>query len=99
MFCLTPEIDRNITLTPPFDMEIAFVMDNIYFIPENNLLSVGLDPIYYPFEDETQELNTTAILDFQVISTLLFLIEFQRSLVNSSISCAICFYSRDRIYR
>ncbi len=66
MICLSPGIDKNLSLNPPIDLDVRFIMDNVKIIPENNILTIVNDPIYYPFEDYIQEINSTNIIKFQV---------------------------------
>jgi hypothetical protein len=66
MICLSPGIDKNLGLTPPIDLDVRFIMDNVHLIPEENILTIVNDPIYYPFEDYIQEINSTQIIKFQV---------------------------------
>jgi hypothetical protein len=66
MICFSPKIEKNIELIPPFDLEVSFVMDNMKIIPENKFLMIINDPIYYPFEDSIQYINSTNIIQFEV---------------------------------
>jgi len=66
MICLSPGIDKNLGLNPPIDLDVTFIMDNIRIIPENNILTILNDPIYHPFQDYIQEINSTNIIKFQV---------------------------------
>jgi hypothetical protein len=66
MICLSPIINKNLVLNLPIDLDIAFIMDNIKIIPEDNILTIVKDPIYYPFEDYIQEINSTNIIKFEV---------------------------------
>jgi len=74
MICLSPGIDKNLSLNPPIDLDVRFIMDNIKIIPENNILTIVNDPIYYPFEDYIQEINSTNIIKFQVKKKNFFLL-------------------------
>ncbi|UJR25877.1 hypothetical protein I4U23_007227 [Adineta vaga] len=65
MICLSPAIDKNLGLNPPIDLDVTFFMDNIKIIPDNNILTIIDDPIYYPFKDYIQEINSTNIIKFQ----------------------------------
>ncbi|CAF0881012.1 unnamed protein product [Adineta steineri] len=65
MICLSPTIDKNLGLSPPIDLDVTFYMDNIKIIPDNNVLTIVNDPIYYPFENYIQEINSTHIIKFQ----------------------------------
>ena len=66
MICWSPIIDKNPDLTPVFDLQVSFVMDNMKIIPEKDTLMIINDPIYFPFEDSIQETNSTNIIQFQV---------------------------------
>ena len=66
MICLSPAIDKNLHLTPPIDLDVFFIMDNITIIPNENILTIVNDPIYYPFEDYIQLINSTNIIKFEV---------------------------------
>jgi hypothetical protein len=66
MICLSPAIDKNLHLNPPIELDIVFIMDNMKIIPEDNILTIVNDPIYYPFEEYIQEINSTNIIKFQV---------------------------------
>jgi hypothetical protein len=66
MICLSPGIDKNLHLTPPIELDITFIMDNIQIIPDENILTIVNDPIYYPFEDYIQQMNSTNIIKFEV---------------------------------
>lgn len=66
MTCPSPKIAKNAAANPPVDLEISFLMDNIHLIPEENLLTVGFDPIYYPFDDEIQQVKQSNIIHFEV---------------------------------
>jgi hypothetical protein len=72
MICLSPGIDKNLSLNPPIDLDVRFIMDNVKIIPENNILTIVNDPIYYPFEDYIQEINSTNIIKFQVKKKIFF---------------------------
>ncbi|CAF0773881.1 unnamed protein product [Adineta ricciae] len=65
MICLSPAIDRNLGLSPPIDLDVTFFMDNIKIIPEDNILTIVDDPIYFPFKDYIQEINSTNIIKFE----------------------------------
>ncbi len=66
MICLSPGIDKNLSLNPPIDLDVRFVMDNAIIIPKNNILTILNDPIYHPFEDYIQQINSTNIIQFRV---------------------------------
>lgn len=66
MICLSPIIDKILPLSPAFDLEISFIMDNMKIVPEENTLIIVNDPIYYPFEDLIQQINSTNIVQFEV---------------------------------
>ncbi|CAF4845536.1 unnamed protein product, partial [Rotaria sp. Silwood2] len=66
MICLSPGIDKNLRLNPPIDLYVTFIMDNVKIIPEDDILTIVHDPIYYPFEDYIQEINSTNIIKFEV---------------------------------
>jgi len=66
MICLSPAIDKNLGLDPPIDLYVRFIMDNIQIIPDHDILTIVNDPIYYPFEDYIQEINSTNIIQFHV---------------------------------
>lgn len=66
MICLSPIIDKNLELIPSFDLEVSFIMDNMNIIPDKNILTIINDPIYYPFEDSIQLINSTNIVQFEV---------------------------------
>jgi hypothetical protein len=66
MICLSPIIDKNLELMQPFDLEISFIMDNMKIIPDENILIIVNDPIYYPFEDSIQQITSTNIVKFEV---------------------------------
>ncbi len=66
MICLSPMIDKNFELSPPLNLEISFIMDNMKIIPDENILTIFNDPIYYPFEDSIQQINSTNIVHFEV---------------------------------
>jgi hypothetical protein len=51
---------------PPLDLDVSFIMDNMKIKPEDNILLIVNDPIYYPFEDSRQKINSTNIIQFQV---------------------------------
>lgn len=68
MNCLSPTIDTRFNLTPPFALNVLFIMDNMKIIPDNNILTILDDPVYYPFEDYVQDLTSTNILRFEVHS-------------------------------
>ncbi|CAF2311605.1 unnamed protein product [Rotaria sp. Silwood2] len=65
MICLSPGIDKNLRLNPPIDLYVTFIMDNVKIIPEDDILTIVHDPIYYPFEDYIQEINSTNIIKFE----------------------------------
>ena len=73
MICLSPGIDKNLGLNPPIDLDIIFIMDNVRIVLENNILTILNDPIYYPFENYIQELNSTKIIQFEVEEKIIFL--------------------------
>ena len=62
MICLSPAVDKN----PTFDLEVSFLMDNMKITPDNNILMVVNDPIYYPFEDSMQKINSNNIIQIEV---------------------------------
>ncbi len=66
MICLSPMIDKNVELIPLFDLRISFTMDNMKIIPDDNIFIIVNDPIYYPFEDSIQQINSTNIVQFEV---------------------------------
>jgi hypothetical protein len=66
MICLSPVIDKNFGLNPPIDLDVTFFMDNIKIIPEDNVLTIVSDPIYYSFKDYIKEINSTDIITFEV---------------------------------
>jgi len=41
-------------------------MDNLQIIPDDNILTIVNDPIYHPFIDFVQEINSTNIIHFEV---------------------------------
>jgi len=59
-------IDKNLELSPPLDLEISFVMDNMKIVPDEHTLTILIDPTYYPFEDSMQQINSTNIVYFEV---------------------------------
>lgn len=61
-------IDKNLGLNPPIELQVTFIMDNAKIIPEDNILTIVADPVYYPFEDYIQEVNSTNIVKFEVKS-------------------------------
>ncbi|CAF3798026.1 unnamed protein product [Adineta steineri] len=65
MICLSPIIDKNLDLIPPFDIHVSFIMDNMKIIPEHDILMIVVDPIYYPFEDSIQQINSSNIVQFE----------------------------------
>lgn len=69
MTCPSPSISKTATANPPIDLEISFMMDNIHFVPEENILTIAFDPIYYPFDDEIQEINASNIIHIEVKKT------------------------------
>jgi hypothetical protein len=73
MICLSPTIDKNLELIPSFALEISFIMDNMKIIPDDNILIIVNDPIYYPFEDSIQQINSTNILQFEVKKKRIFI--------------------------
>ncbi|CAF1388189.1 unnamed protein product [Adineta steineri] len=66
MICLSPIIDKNLDLIPPFDIHVSFIMDNMKIIPEHDILMIVVDPIYYPFEDSIQQINSSNIVQFEL---------------------------------
>lgn len=66
MICLSPGINKKLGLIPPIDLDVRFLMDNIQIIPEDNTLTVLNDPIYRPFEDYIQQINSSNIIQFHV---------------------------------
>ena len=56
--------DRTIDL--PVDLTVSFIMDNLSVAPREDLLVVVNDPIYYPFENYTQQVNASGMLHIQV---------------------------------
>lgn len=66
MICLSPMIDKNLDLIPSFNLEVSFIMDNMNIIPNENILTITNDPIYYPFEDSTQLIKSNNIIQFDV---------------------------------
>jgi hypothetical protein len=66
MICLSPGIDKNLGLIPPIDLDVRFIMDGINIIPEDNILTIVHDPIYHPFENYIQEINSTNMIRFRV---------------------------------
>jgi len=73
MICLSPTIDKNLELIPSFALEISFIMDNMKIRPDDNILIIVNDPIYYPFEDSIQQINSTNILQFEVKKKRIFI--------------------------
>ncbi|CAF3033085.1 unnamed protein product [Rotaria sp. Silwood2] len=65
MVCLSPIIDRNLNITPSFDLNVLFIMDNLKIIPNDDILIIANDPIYYPFVNSIQEINSTNIVRFE----------------------------------
>ncbi len=74
MICLSPMIDKDPELSPPFDLEVSFLMDNMKITLDDNILIIVNDPIYYPFEDSIQQINSTNIIQFEVKNKSYFLI-------------------------
>jgi len=70
MFCLSPTIDKNLDLIPSFDVQVLFIMDNMKIIPDHDILIIVNDPIYYPFEDSIQQINSTNIVQVEVYEEL-----------------------------
>jgi hypothetical protein len=70
MFCLSPIIDKNLDLIPPFDVQVLFIMDNMKIRPDHDIFIIVNDPIYYPFEDSIQQINSTNIVQFEVYEEL-----------------------------
>ena len=66
MSCLSPRIDRTRDWNPPIDLGVFFLMNNIEIEPNENILTVGHDPIFYPFEDELQEINASNTIQLEV---------------------------------
>lgn len=66
MICLSPIIEKNLDLIPSFDVHVSFIMDNMKIIPEHDILIIVNDPIYYPFEDSIQQINSTNIVQIEV---------------------------------
>ncbi|CAF2137619.1 unnamed protein product [Rotaria magnacalcarata] len=64
MICISPTIDRSLDLTPSFDLSVLFIMDDLKIVPEDDILFVADDPIYYPFTDFIQEINSSNIIRF-----------------------------------
>lgn len=69
MICLSPNIDKNLALDPPIDLSVKFIMDNVQIVPEYNSLTIVNDPIYHPFEDYIQHINSTHTIHFQVLTS------------------------------
>ncbi|CAF0972266.1 unnamed protein product [Rotaria sordida] len=65
MICISPIIDRNLNLMPSFDLNILFIMDNMKIIPNDDILIIVNDPIYYSFVNSIQEINSTNIIRFE----------------------------------
>lgn len=66
MICVSPSIDKKLSLNPPIDLYVTFIMDNLNIVPEDNILTIIQDPIYYPFENYVQDINSTNIIKFEV---------------------------------
>ncbi|CAF3574252.1 unnamed protein product [Rotaria socialis] len=65
MICLSPGIDKNLNLSPPIYLYVSFIMDNVNIVPEDGILMIVQDPVYYPFDDYVQEVNSTNIIRFE----------------------------------
>jgi hypothetical protein len=65
-------IDKHPELSPPADLNILFIMDNMKIVPDEHILTIVNDPIYYPFEDSIQQINSTNIVHFEVCLISLF---------------------------
>ena len=66
MNCSTPKIDEEQTMDLPLDLTVSFIMDNLSIAPHDDILVVVADPIYYPFENFTQQINASGLLHIQV---------------------------------
>lgn len=86
MICLSPRIDRTRDWNPPIDLAVFFLMNNIEIEPNENILTVGHDPIFYPFEDELQEINGSNTIQLEV----------RRRLHVDESNTSVCLF-RDRI--
>jgi hypothetical protein len=66
MTCLSPTIEQTLTAYIPLDLDISFMMDGMCLVPDENILTIGYDPIYYPFKNEIQEMNELQTIEFHV---------------------------------
>lgn len=73
MICLSPGIDKKFGLIPPINLDVRFILDNIQIIPEDSILTILNDPIYHPFDDYIQQINSTNIIQFKVENKKAFL--------------------------
>ncbi|CAF1162710.1 unnamed protein product [Adineta ricciae] len=63
--CLSPTLDKNLDLSPVFNLRVLIIMDNMKIQPENDILTILNDPIYYPFENSIQQINSSNIVRFE----------------------------------
>ncbi|CAF4667346.1 unnamed protein product [Rotaria sp. Silwood1] len=64
MICSSPMIDRSLNLMPPFDLNVLFIVDNMNITPNDDILIIVNDPIYYSFVNFIQKVNTTNVVPF-----------------------------------
>lgn len=66
MICHSPVLSKALEFHLPMNFHIHFLMDNLQIIPDENILTIVNDPIYHPFVDFIQEINSTNIIHFEV---------------------------------
>lgn len=66
MICHSPVLSKTLEFHLPMNFHIHFLMDNLQIIPDDNILTIVNDPIYHPFIDFVQEINSTNIIHFEV---------------------------------
>ena len=66
MICPSPIFEKNSDLIPSFELYVCFIMDNLKIIPDDDILAIIDDPIYYSFQEMTREINSTNVVQIEV---------------------------------
>lgn len=66
MNCTTPNLRQDRKFKLPLELNVSFVMDNMNVVPKEEILVVINDPIYYPFDNLRQAVNSTGLIHFRV---------------------------------